>query len=619
MLTESTSASIRFLGESSVEDDRLLSPEQASAQKKERLRRLHTVHLPILRLLGFGLLSGAVFVYNQAFAAYGAGSEELSVQFAVWSLAWGFLAWPVQSLGWPRWRSTDVLLLLLDIPFLVGAVYATGGETSWMVSVLLLRAADQAPYGTRRALGFSFATVLGYAAMVGWLVVGESREVDLVMEAAKILLLLGGCLYISLTARGNDIQRRRIAHAIATSRALHGRLREALERAQAADRAKGRFLANMSHEIRTPLAAVVGVSDLLMREDLTPPQVKKVDMLRSSARSLLGVIDDVLDFSKIESGHFDLCPVDVLVSALVRDVLRLFEPRARDVGTELVAEVDDDLAIHVDEARLRQILVNLVGNALKFTARGTVRVEARKADGDTADGTRAGDDGVETDDPWWVLEVRDTGEGIEPQALATVFQAFTQVDDTAARHHGGVGLGLAICRSLAETMGGRIQVISGDLGTTFRLELPFVPAKEAPAEDGAETEWIGQLRGRVLLVEDEEVNRLVSSQVLSALGLDVTEATHGEEALALHESAEFDLVLMDCQMPVLDGYAAAAAIRAREEESGREARVPIVALTAHAFEEDRRRCLEAGMNDYLSKPVRLESLGRQLARWLPTA
>ena len=605
---ESSSQSVRFLGESRVQDDTLLSPFDATRQKSARRKRLYTLHVPVLRVFGMALLSAAVFVYNRHFPE--SGTDAQSFVFLIVSMVYAVAVWPVLAWTWERWQGVEKVLLLADIVFFAGAIYATGGERSWLLPMLLMRSADQSPYGLRRTFYFGIATVVAYVGMVTWLDWGEGRAIDWSVEWAKALLLfMAGC-YIALTARGYDIQRKRIHHAIATSRELSEHLGRARDEALAADRAKSRFLANMSHEIRTPLAAVVGVSDLLMQDDLTPKQTQRVDMLRSSARSLLGVIDDVLDFSKIESGHMELNLTDLSVAALVRDVLRLFEPRAQDVGTELVAEVDDALAIHSDEARLRQILVNLVGNALKFTAKGTVCVSAWPEPPDEA---RADSDAK------LVIEVLDTGTGIDAQELETVFQAFTQVDDTAARYHGGVGLGLAICRSLAESMGGLIQVVSGDSGTTFRLEVPLVPAhEEMSAEIEAAAAGI-RLGGHVLLVEDEPVNRLVSGQVLDALGLRVTEAKNGQEALDLFDSVRFDLILMDCQMPILDGYATAERIRSLEAERKGAVRVPIVALTAHAFEDDRRRCLEAGMDGYLSKPVRLESLGRQLSRWLPVA
>lgn len=606
VVAESSTQSVRFLGESRVRDDQLLSPGDAAQQKSARRRRLYTLHVPLMRVFGMALLSAAVFVYNRHFPE--SGSDGQSLDFLLVAMAYAVGVWPLLSLTWPKWHGIERTLLLTDIVLFVGAIYATGGERSWMLPMLLMRSADQSPYGLRRTFYFSVATVLAYLGMVTWLDFVEGRAIDWSVEWAKALLLfMAGC-YVALTARGYDIQRKRIHHAIATSRELSQRLARARDEALSADRAKSRFLANMSHEIRTPLAAVVGISDLLIAGDLTREQAERVDMLRSSATSLLSVIDDVLDFSKIESGHLELHPTDLVLADLVSDVFRLFEPRARDVGTELVADIEEGLDLYADAGRLRQILVNLVGNALKFTSEGTVRVKAWKKPG-------AGSEGPASED-LLVIKVNDTGAGIDPQALESVFQAFTQVDDTAARHHGGVGLGLAICRTLAETMGGRIEVLSGDLGTTFRLELPFLPARGPIPPGSGEKEAFVKLRGNVLLVEDEPVNRLVSGQVLSALGLRVTEATNGEEALAKLDEAAFDLVLMDCQMPILDGYAAAERIRHLESERDDGQRIPIVALTAHAFEDDRNRCLASGMDGYLTKPVRLDSLGRQLSRWL---
>ena len=577
-----------------------LEPDDARQVKALRWRRLHRIHIPILRLLGYGLLSAAVFLYNRYFARLGAEGEELALGFTLIAMVYAGAAWPLMYWGWGRLPQIDLVLLLTDVPLLVGAVYATGGESSWMVSLLLLRVADQAPYGSRRAFTFAAVVIFGFLALVTYLAHFEGRAIDWERELAKAILLAVASLYIALTARGSDLQRRRISRTMAFSRKLIEHLEKARDEAKAASVAKGQFLANMSHEIRTPLNAVVGISDLLLRDDLPETQRHRVELLQNSANALLGVLGDVLDFSKIEADRLVLESKPVDLDRLMGECRGLFEPLAMEKGIALTIRPDSGLPRIVgDEARLRQVLVNLLGNAFKFTSEGRIELETQQLD---------------SDPPALRFEVEDSGIGIPQKALASLFDPFTQADASSSRQRSGSGLGLAICRRLVEAMGGQIGIDSEvGRGSRFWVEIP-IEISDDPTPPATPTQAFEPLGGQVLLVEDNPVNRHVAVAMLEKLGIQATVAEDGRQALELFEPGRFDVILMDCQMPQLDGYAATREIR-RLEVSG-EPPIPILALTADAQEENRRRCLEAGMDDYLPKPLRIEVLHSHLARWL---
>jgi len=390
-------------------------------------------------------------------------------------------------------------------------------------------------------------------------------------------------------------------------------LAQSRDAALAGARAKEQFLATMSHELRTPLSGMLGSLEVLDDRSLQPSQAEMLGIARSSGQALLGIINEVLDFSKTESGRIDLALAPFRPAELLDEVARLFRAGAARKGVQLRCDCEGpDAALLVvgDAARLRQVLLNLTANAVNFTSRGSVTLSLRRTDGG---GPVA----------HLQFEVIDTGPGIAATDVQRIFQPFEQVatgnQGTAA---GGTGLGLAISDRLVAAMGGRLAVQSTvGVGSRFHFELEMPVAQPGRAEAAQSrqavmpAEELGALQGTVLVVDDNVVNRIVATQMLQHLGLRVLECEDGRQACDMIDTQPIDAVLMDCLMPGMDGYEATRGIRARQVQRG-VARVPIIALTANVMPGDAQRCLEAGMDAYLAKPFTRQQLQAALRPWL---
>jgi signal transduction histidine kinase/ActR/RegA family two-component response regulator len=613
-----------------------LDATQLAQRRADAAYRVHAVQIPLIRAAGFVLLCLMAAVQSWH-AGRGFADPALSA-LVLCNLAYAAVSGLLLHRLHGRTGTLDLSLAFmhLDLPlFLVNLYYFESGGVLFFAYFLLIRVADQVGFGFKRALYFGMLVVAGYllysVAVSRWLRPDEPALWGERLGIALTMVLLS--FYLASTGVVMARMRRRATAAVRAARGLVGQLEQRnqelqaqtaeLERARAAAEqasvAKSQFLAMVSHEIRTPMHGVLGANELLLATPLSDTQRRYVETAHRSGKALMALIDDVLDLSRIEGGQgLALKREPIELHALLEDTVALARHMLRDKPVALKLALPAELPVRLvgDATRLRQLLVNLLHNAIKFTDEGEVRLAVHCL----------------TDEPQAArvrFEVSDTGIGIASDQHESVWDMFSQADASSTRRHGGSGLGLAIVRQIVDLMGGRTGLVSEPgVGSTFWVELSLAksggpggdPVRPAPARAALRSP--ATAGAQVLLAEDNAVNQLVLAEMLKVLGCDVTVVADGEAACravaqAVQQQLRYDLVFMDCHMPTLDGFAAVRRIREAEAARGATQPLTIVALTANALAGDRERCLAAGMDDYLTKPVEMDQLERVLREWAP--
>ncbi|HEX3581892.1 MAG TPA: response regulator, partial [Thermoanaerobaculia bacterium] len=698
-----------------------LDPVEIEQRRDQRARRLALYDIPAMRVVGSLFLTVGVYLNNRFLAPSGWDLRpwwSVAIALAVYAVV-SWLAVRVTLLR----ASRDLTLLFLfgDIVVWSYAIYATGAEKSWLFFIPVLRVADQMQTHVRRCLAFTAWSVFCFTGMLAYVEIADGRPIALAVSLTKLTFIGVAGMYVSMSARTSENRRAQMAESIRVSRDLIHRLEHETARAEEANAAKSDFLANMSHEMRTPLHGVIGMLQLARDGETSPQRIRQLDMAQRSAESLLGTIDDILDFSRIEARRIELEPVYFSVREWMNETMKPLgiTASAKSLGLAYIVNADVPDSVWGDSLRLRQIVINLVGNAIKFTQAGEIAVRVSVAPAILpAEGIAGKIAGATQKLARLAFEVRDTGAGIIDSQRESIFQPFTQGDAARNRGAGGTGLGLAIVARLVEAMGGTIDLESEPgKGSAFRFIIPtetdsfaaaamrrpwesalagksmlivdpqpqsrafiaemlrsrgiFATACESYDEApkgryaltiGVETReppepfvlicsplaaphidrlhvtrpvserelfdavgiGVGLTRPpkrlppplrsergyrlRVLIVDDHPVNQEFAAEALRRMGHIVAVASNAEEAMGRLESERFDLVLMDVQLPGIDGLEATRRLRATD----RGKRTRIIAMTAFTRKEDRDRCLAAGMDAVLTKPIDIMELSAAL-------